>query len=105
MDKIIATFQPHIDGAALFDIVRSKKFGWVMVPAQACKETPIFIADRQQLMAVLTETFLDLATGGTAQEIADDIRRMMRPYLAQLPPDCADIADSTLRGFVTLDTM
>lgn len=103
MDKIVKAFQPHIDAAETWDIIHSKKFGWVMVIKLDRGEVPVFLQDRHNLMIVLAETFFDIVPGGTAKGMATSARQMMAPYLAQLPQDCTATADVTLGLLAKLD--
>lgn len=103
MDQIISVFRPCIDSIPEVDIVHSRKFGWTLVTKRDCGEVPGFIPGRQELMVVLSELCFDVADGETAREAAASARQMMAPYLAQLPKDCTEVADTALGLLAKLD--
>lgn len=103
MDQIISVFRPCTDSIPEVDIVHSRKFGWTLVTNRGLGEPPVFINSRRALLVVLADLCFDVAGGETARETAASARQMMAPYLAQLPPDCTEVADTALGLLAKLD--
>lgn len=82
MDKIISVFQGYIDEAPHFDILYSKKFGYIYVDPAPSAEPAAFLDTPERLIRYLVGGILDVVDG---DDIVAATRELMAPYMAQLP--------------------
>lgn len=104
MHSIMTVFQPYIDTLDHVDYLWSTKWSaWVCIRRTPEAEEPRVLECPEALLCSLVGDFFDQAEGHTASEAVRAALEALRPYLAQLPPNQAEYAETALRVYVKLD--
>lgn len=105
MEHIMSVFQPFADALTNVDYLWSDKWDmWVWIRRGPGGEEEIrLMGTPKSLLCSLVGDFFDQAEGKTASEAVEAALEALHPYLAQLPPDQAEYAETALRVYVKLD--